>query len=231
MGTTAKKFYRIAFMRISVAIVFFLSGGICKSQDQWKNIYSENAWAERDAWQKPDELIKLLDLRKGSTVADIGCHEGYMTFKLADRVGQAGAVYAVDLDERKLEKLRSRAEDQNLKQVRVVKGTENDPKLPQNIFDGVLILDTYHEMDAHEEVLQHIKASLKEAGRLVICEPIADDRKAMTRSEQERKHELALEFALEDLKKAGFKILFQKNNFIDRTKQKGDRMWVIVAGK
>jgi ubiquinone/menaquinone biosynthesis C-methylase UbiE len=218
-------------MRISIAIIFFLAFGICKSQDPWKNIYSQHAWAERDTWQKPDELLKLLNLRKGSSVADVGCHEGYMTFKLADRVGQAGAVYAVDLDEGKLEKLRSRADDQNLKQIHTVQGTQTNPRLPENILDGVLILDTYHEMDAHEEVLQHIKASLKDGGRLVICEPIADERKGMSRDQQERKHELALEFALEDLKKAGFKILFQENNYIDRTKQKGDRMWVVVAGK
>ena len=140
-------------------------------------------------------------------------------------------VFAVDLDESKLEKLRRRATDQNLEQIQVIHGTAADPKLPENALDGVIILDTYHEMDAHEEVLQHIKRALKRDGRLLICEPIADDRKAMSRREQERKHELALDFTLADLKKAGFKIIFQKDNFIDRTKQKGDRMWVIVAGK
>ena len=218
-------------MRIQLVIIFCLSFAICNSQDPWKNIYSQQAWAERDKWQKPDALIRLLGLEKGSTVADVGCHEGYMTFKLAQHVGPKGMVHAVDLDEGKLGKLRQRAEEQKLTQIRVVKGSENDPKLPQNSLDGVIILDTYHEMDAYEEVLQHIKASLKKDGRLVICEPIADERRSLSRSEQERKHELALHFVLDDLKKAGFKIIFQKDNFIDRTGQKGDKMWVIVAGK
>ena len=218
-------------MRIQLAIIFYLSLAVCKGQDQWKNIYSQHAWAERDRWQKPEALIRLLDIEKGSAVADVGCHEGYMTFKLARHVGEKGMVYAVDLDEGKLGKLNRRAEEQKLTQIRVIKGSESDPKLLQNSLDGVMILDTYHEMDAHEEVLQHIKASLKQGGRLVICEPIADERRSLSRSEQERKHELALQFALEDLKKAGFKILFQQENFIDRTEQKGDKMWVIVAAK
>lgn len=218
-------------MRIQLVIIFCLSFTVCKSQDPWKNIYSQHAWAERDTWQKPDALIRLLDLEKGSAVADVGSHEGYMSFKLAQHVGEEGIVYAVDLDEAKLGKLRQRAEERKLTQIRVVKGAVDDPKLPQNSLDGVIILDTYHEMDAYEEVLQHIKASLKKDGRLVICEPIADKRRALSRSEQERKHELALQYALEDLKKAGFKIIFQQDKFIDRTPQKGDKMWVIVAGK
>jgi precorrin-6B methylase 2 len=218
-------------MRTQLVIIFCLSFVVCKSQDPWKNIYSQHAWAERDKWQKPDALIRLLHIRKGSAVADVGCHEGYMTFKLAQHVGQKGMVYAVDLDEGKLSKLKQRAQEQNTTQIRVVKGSENDPKLPLNSLDAVIILDTYHEMNAHEEVLQHIKASLRKQGRLVLCEPIADERRSLSRSEQERKHELALEFALQDLQKAGFKIIFHKDNFIDRTEQKGDKMWVIVAGK
>lgn len=202
-----------------------------RAQDQWKNIYSQHAWTERDKWQKPGELIKLLEIDQGDAVADVGCHEGYMSFKLAKHVGSTGTVYAVDLDQGKLDKVKARAEESNIKQIRTVKGTENDPGLPENALDGVLILDTYHEMDAHAEVLQHIKSALKKGGRLLICEPIADARKDLTRSEQERRHELGLGFALDDLRKAGFEIVLQKENFIDRTSQKGDRMWVVVALK
>ncbi len=201
------------------------------AQDQWKNIYSQDGWVERDKWQKPEALIELLDIGKGDAVADVGCHEGYMTFKLAKHVGSHGLVYAVDLDQGKLDKLKARADENNIAQIRTVKGAENDPGLPENALDAVLILDTYHEMDAHADVLQHIKSALKKGGRLLICEPIADARKDLTRSEQERRHELGLRFAIEDLKEAGFKILFQKENFIDRTSQKGDRMWVALARK
>ncbi|HET9486018.1 MAG TPA: class I SAM-dependent methyltransferase [Chryseosolibacter sp.] len=218
-------------MRVFMAAVFFLLHGSSIAQDPWKNIYSEHAWEARDQWQKPDELIRMLNISSGSEVADVGCHEGYMTFKLAKQVGGKGTVYAVDIEESKLEKVRKRAEESKLLQIKVINGDDNNPGLPPNALDAVIILDTYHEMDDHDEVLQHLKSSLRAGGRLVICEPIADSRRNLTRVEQERKHELDIQYALSDLKKAGFTIYYQKDNFIDRTKEKGDKMWVLVALK
>lgn len=208
---------------------------LCQSaalaQNQWKNIYSEHAWAERDRWQRPEELIRLLGVRQGDVVADMGCHEGYMTFKLARAVGASGIVYAVDLQQARLEKVRKRARAEGLKNIRIVQGAADNPKLPRDSVDRVILLDTYHEIDAHQEILQHVRTSLKKGGRLLICEPIADERRDLSRDEQTRKHELALSHAVGDLRKAGFSIVFEQDNFIDRTKEKGDRMWVIVAQK
>jgi SAM-dependent methyltransferase len=115
--------------------------------------------------------------------------------------------------------------------VRLVKGDYDNPKLPTNSLDAAIILDAYHEMDDHDKILEHIKASLKNSGRLILCEPIAEERKKSTRAEQEKRHELGMNFALEDLKKAGFEIVFQKDPFVDRSKVKGDMMWIVVAEK
>jgi len=218
-------------MKIAIVILFSAAYGLASAQDPWKNIYSQHAWAERDKWQKADELISLLKIKQGSHVADVGSHEGYMTFKLARKVGSKGVVYAVDLDQGKLDKVKQRATENNIGQIRTIKGQDDDPLLPLNALDAVLILDTYHEMDDHDDILQHIKASLKMGGRLLLCEPIADSRRNLSRREQEQKHELALEFALDDLKKAGFQIVYQKDKYINRAKEKGDNMWVIVAEK
>lgn len=211
--------------------LFVLLWTLSVAQNPWKNVYSQEAWTARDEWQKPEALIELLKIKPGSAVADVGCHEGYMTFKLARHVGNNGTVYAVDLDQVKLDKVKQRADENDLHQIRMIQGAENNPKLPSNALDAVLILDTYHEMNAHAEILQHIKTALKKGGRLLICEPIADERKNLSRSEQERKHELGLRFAIDDLRKAGFKIILQQENFVDRTKEKGDRMWVVVGLK
>lgn len=218
-------------MKTTVTLLFLFVCGFSHGQDPWKNIYSRHAWAERDQWQKADRLIDLLKIGPGSRVADVGCHEGYMTFKLARAVGSTGLVYAVDIETFKLEKLEKQAAENSLDQIKVIKGQDDNPNLPANTLDAVIILDTYHEMDEHDAMLQHIRAALKRGGRLLICEPIADARRALSRSEQEKKHELGIEFALVDLKNAGFRIEFQKDNFIDRTKEKGDKMWIVLATK
>jgi ubiquinone/menaquinone biosynthesis C-methylase UbiE len=214
-----------------LASILLLISISCFGQEPWKDIYSSKAWEARDKWQKADELIGFLELKNGSVVADVGCHEGYMTFKLASVVDSNGKVYAVDIDQAKLEKINKRAKEKNISNIQTIKGDFDNPKLPLNQLDAVIILDTYHEMKDHNKILQHIKKALKTGGRLVICEPIADERKNATRAAQEKKHEIAMLFVFEDLKKAGFKTTLMKDPFIDRTKEKGDKMWVAVAVK
>ncbi len=201
----------------------------CQAQDQ-RNVYSTHAWEERDEWQKPHELIRLLDIDERSHVADIGCHEGYMTFKLAEVVTH-GRVYAVDVDQWKLDKVKLLMDERNLRNIQVTKGDYDNPHLENISLDAVLILDTYHEMDDHDKILQHVKTALKPGGRLVVCEPLADERRELPREAQENRHELGMEYAVSDLEKAGFRITFKKDPFIDRTKVKGDKMWVVIAIK
>jgi cyclopropane fatty-acyl-phospholipid synthase-like methyltransferase len=213
---------------LSFIFILFLVTPAFSQSDGYLNVYKESEWKARDAWQKADEIIKKMKLNKTSTVADIGCHEGYMTFKLSN---VASKVYAVDVDQSKLDKLKKHISDRKVSNVDVVKGDYDNPKLPGNTLDAVVILDTYHEMDDHDKILQHIMTSLKKGGRLVICEPIAASRRGEARADQERKHELEMKFALEDLAKAGFTIQEKTDPFVDREKVKGDKMWLIVAIK
>ena len=218
-------------MRKYLFLLFFVIALSANAQDQWKDVYKETAWAERDVWQKPDEIIKKLNLKPGDQVADVGCHEGYMSIKLSKTVGTTGKVYAVDVNQNRLDQLTRHLTDRNIKNISVVKGDYNNPNLAVNSIHAALIIDTYHEMDEYEEMLKHIRAALRIGGRLIICEPIADSRKDLTRIEQERKHEISMKYVLDDLKKAGFKIVSSQDPFIDREKVKGDKMWIVVAIK
>jgi len=200
------------------------------AQDQWKNVYSKSAWTDRDKWQKADEMIRQLNLKPGGVVADIGCHEGYMTFKLSTVVGETGWVYAVDVEQKKLDQLKINQEQSKAKNIIAVKGDYDNPKLPLNAMDAVVIVDTYHEMDDHDKILQHVMAALKPGGRLALCEPIEDGRRKLVRADQERKHELGMNYAIEDLKKVGFTIIKKQDPFVDRA-EKGDKMWLLVAVK
>lgn len=208
--------------------LLLLIATIANAQDSWKDVYTESAWADRDRWQKADELIRQLNLKATSHVADVGCHQGYMTVKLA---AKAEKVYAVDVEQPKLDKLNAILIKRSIKNVTTIKGDYDDPKLEANTLDGVIILDTYHEMDDHDKILQHVLAALKPGGRLVLCEAIAESRRKESRSVQEGKHELGMNFALDDLRKAGFTIIKQQDPFVDRTSEKGDKMWLIVAVK
>jgi SAM-dependent methyltransferase len=214
-----------------VSITLLLITTFVFGQNQWKDVYTENAWKERDKWQRPEELIDFLKINEGSKVADIGCHEGYMSFKLSKVVGKTGEVFAVDVDQSKLDKLKAHLSKRNVSNIQLVKGEYDNPKLDTGVLDAVIIVDTYHEMDDHDKILQHIKVALKPGGRLLICEPIADVRRSAARSDQERKHELGKNYAVGDLKKAGYKILVNEDRFVDREKEKGDKMWVVVASK
>lgn len=218
--------------RLAVIVLTLLASAAATAQgDQWKDIYSESAWKDRDKWQRPGELIERLKIRSGSRVADIGCHQGYLTFRLSPVVGAGGKVYAVDVEQSKLDKVRTHAEKNSIGNVLPVKGDYDNPHLPAGALDAVIILDTYHEMDDHDEILQHIAVALKPGGRLVLCEPLAESRRSSTRVEQEAKHELGMAFAIEDLRHAGFTIIEQTDRFIDREKVKGDSMWIVVAEK
>lgn len=216
---------------VFLILLFFSTSFKAFTQDPWKNVYKEDEWKQRDTWQRPNEIIKQLNITTGSKVADVGCNEGYFTIKIAQVVQNTGIVYAVDISQNKLEKLKAHLKSRQLTNVNLILGKEDNPLLPEKALDAVLIVDTYHEMDAHEEMLRHIHQSLKPDGRLVLCEPIADERKTLLREQQERSHELDIKFALADLKKAGFKILFQQESYIDRRTEKGDTMWLIVAEK
>lgn len=214
-------------MRTLLILIFSYS--FAQGQNPWKDVYKETSWAQRDTWQRPREILKFLNLERGSTVADIGCHEGYFTVKLAEEVESTGKVFAVDISQNKLDKLKKHLATRRINNVRAILGKPDNPNLPAQILNAVLIVDTYHEIAAHAEMLRHLRGALKPGGRIVLCEPISEAAESLSREEQQKKHELGINYALNDLQKAGFRILFKQENFVDRTQEKGDRMWIIVA--
>lgn len=200
------------------------------SLGQYNNIYRESAWKERDKWQHPERILEAMRLEADSKVADIGCHQGYLTVKLAEEIGINGRVYAVDVDEYQLSKLEGNLKKRKLLgKVEIVKGDYDNPNLPSNVLDAAIIIDSYHEMDEHKKMLQHILTALKPGGRFVLIEPIAPERESLTREQQTSRHEIAIRYAREELLEAGFEILKEENPFIDRMEAKGDKEWMIIA--
>jgi len=134
----------------------------------WKRFAYEGF--ARDSWQKPDEVIALLDVREGAHVADLGAGGGYFTFKLARAVGDSGRVYAVDVDDDMIAHLRERADDEGTDNVEVIRGEYADPLLPDGRVDLLFTSNTYHHIEDRPAYFERVLADLAPAGRVAILE-------------------------------------------------------------
>ena len=158
--------------------------------------------AERDAEEDPDRAIDVIKIEKGSTVADIGAGSGYMTVKLAKKVGPQGRVYANDIQPAMLDLINKRLAKSRIANVTVVLGTQDDPRLPLETLDLVLMVDVYHELSQPQLMLRHIRASLKAGGRLVLLEYRKEDPNIPIKPE----HKMSVAEAKLEVEAEGFKL-------------------------
>ncbi|MDQ2898996.1 MAG: class I SAM-dependent methyltransferase [Acidobacteriota bacterium] len=131
--------------------------------------------SERAREEAPDRALDAIGIANGSTVADIGAGVGYFTWRLAERVGPEGKVYANDIQPRMLEMLRKNIAERKLSNVEPVLGAEDDPKLPDGKIDLALLVDVYHEFSQPQKMLRHLRASLKPDGRMALVEYRKED--------------------------------------------------------
>jgi ubiquinone/menaquinone biosynthesis C-methylase UbiE len=131
--------------------------------------------AERVDEEEPDIAIDALKLQKGETVADVGAGSGYMTVRMARKVGPTGRVYANDIQPEMLTLLGQRLAKEKITNVETVLGAVDDPKLPAGTLDLILMVDVYHEFQQPQAMLRHMHAALKPGGRLVLLEYRKED--------------------------------------------------------
>ncbi len=155
---------------------------------------------ERDIEEAPDKALDALDLRPGNIVADIGAGSGYMTVRMADRVGAEGRVYAEDIQPEMIELLRQRLRREKVTNVVPVLGTYDDPKLPPDTIDLMLLVDVYHEFSEPVKMLAGLRAALKSGGRLVLLEYRKEDPTIPIRLE----HKMTVAEAKMEVEAAGF---------------------------
>jgi SAM-dependent methyltransferase len=125
---------------------------------------------DRDAWQKPEQVMDALGIADGAVVADLGAGGGWFTVRLARRVGPNGLVYAEDIQRQMIEAIERRVQREGLDNVRTILGTPVDPRLPEGQIDAVLIVEAYHEMEQPVLLLRNVRKALKPKGRLGIVE-------------------------------------------------------------
>ncbi|HEY7313251.1 MAG TPA: class I SAM-dependent methyltransferase [Gemmataceae bacterium] len=137
------------------------------------------AWLERPEREKqeqPTKLLKILDLKPNTVVADIGAGSGYYSFRMAEKVGAKGKVLAVDIQKEMLDIIRQRMKKEEFANIEPILGTEKDPKLPNGGVDLILLVDVYHEFAFPFEMTQAMLKALKPGGRLVFVEFREEDR-------------------------------------------------------
>ncbi|PYQ98018.1 MAG: SAM-dependent methyltransferase [Acidobacteria bacterium] len=155
---------------------------------------------ERDEEEAPDVALSVLKIPKGASVADIGAGSGYMTVKLAARVGPTGRVFANDVQPQMLDMLARRLARQRIANVTMVQGTVDDPKLPPSSVDLELMVDVYHELSQPQAMLRHLREALKPGGRLVLLEYRKEDPSIPIRPE----HKMSVAEAKLEVEAEGF---------------------------
>jgi ubiquinone/menaquinone biosynthesis C-methylase UbiE len=157
---------------------------------------------EREAEEQPDAALDAIGIAKGSTVADVGAGAGYLTWRLAERVGPTGKVYGNDIQQQMLDLLRRNMQQRKIANVETVLGTVDDPKLPHAGVDLVLLVDVYHEFSEPQAMLRHIRDSLRPDGRLVLLEYRGEDPTVPIRPE----HKMTVVQVRAELEPEGFRM-------------------------
>lgn len=134
--------------------------------EHWVPVFED---AERKIWQKPLLVLDALGVMDGEVVADVGAGSGYFTGLLSILVGDAGKVYAVDIEQAMLDHIATRA-DVAANRVEYVLARPDDPKLPAGEVDLILIVDTWHHISKRPKYLKKLQQALSPEGRVVVID-------------------------------------------------------------
>jgi predicted methyltransferase len=157
---------------------------------------------ERDIEEEPDRALAALDIKSGQTVADIGAGSGYMSVRMARHVGATGRVYAEDIQPEMIALMKQRLTKDKVANVMPVLGTIDDPKLPAESIDLMLLVDVYHEFSEPQKMLRGMRAALKSGGRLVLLEYRKEDPTVPIRIE----HKMTVAEAKMEVEAEGFSL-------------------------
>jgi ubiquinone/menaquinone biosynthesis C-methylase UbiE len=174
LGQAIQPAVKEAPQKIPPALTHYLGREIANTMH-----YTGAPWLVRESRQREEDckrLLAALGLKRGQTVCDMGCGNGFYTLQLARLVGPKGKVYAVDIQAEMLEMLKQRAKRAGVANAVPVLGSVVDPRLPEGQIDLVLLVDVYHEFSHPEQMLAAIRKALRPEGRIALAEFRSEDR-------------------------------------------------------
>lgn len=163
-------------------------------------------WLVRESREREEEcttLLRELKLKPAMKVCDMGSGNGFYTIPIAEKVGENGRVYAVEIQQEMLDMLAQRAGVKGLKNIEGILGTPVDPKLPDGQLDLILCVDVYHEFDRPEPMLAAMHKSLKADGVVALVEFREEDPKVPIKPE----HKMSKKQILKEWEGNGFKLV------------------------
>ena len=125
---------------------------------------------DRDAWQKPSEIVTLIDLRRGHVIADIGAGTGYFLSYWSKAVGKQGRVLALDVEPNMVEYMNRRIRRSGWTNVEARVVAADDPNLPPNGVDRIVIVDTWHHIDDRPAYTAKLAGALRPGGSVAVID-------------------------------------------------------------
>lgn len=202
-------------LALVLAPVLLLQGPATPAERKPANVMTFHgaAWLEREdreAEQRPAEVMRAMGLKGGEVVVDLGCGTGWFARRLAKVVGPGGKVYAVDIQPEMLELLRGYLAKEEITNVEPVLGTDTDTRLDPGSVDWILMVDVYHEFQQPKAMLEAIRRSLKPKGRVALVEyRLEGTSAAHIRTE----HRMSVDQVMAEWPPAGFRLV-KKHEFL-----------------
>ena len=153
----------------------------------------------RDSWQRPEEVIELLDSTDGMTVVDLGAGTGYFLSHLSEAVGTTGRVLALDSEPGMVDFMMTRVEEEGLRNVRPDLVPPDDPALSPRSVDRILVVNTWHHIRERDDYARKLLTTLRPGGRVVVIDFTDESPIGPSVS-----HRLAPEAVADELREAGF---------------------------
>ncbi|MGA9565603.1 MAG: class I SAM-dependent methyltransferase [Candidatus Korobacteraceae bacterium] len=166
-------------------------------------------YPDRDKKLHINQMMDLLGIAPGKSVADIGAGSGWFTVRAAQRVTPTGKVFAVDINPEAIRYVQERTQKEKLTNIKTVLGTGDDPRLPPNSVDAVLLLKTYHEVAKPVELLRNLRSALRADARVGIVD----------RNGNGENHGVQKSVVIQEVESAGYRLLGEHDELV-----KDDRM-------
>lgn len=166
-------------------------------------------YPDRDQKLHINQVMDLLGITAGKSVADIGAGSGWFAVRAAKRITNTGKLYAVDINPEAIAYIKSRVQKDGLGNIVTILGATDDPKLPAASVNAVLLLKTYHEVAQPVELMRNLRVALRPGARVGIID----------RNGNGENHGVSKDLVIQEVESAGYRLLEEHDDLV-----KGDKM-------